>query len=57
MEADWAACCDTRRSTSGYCVFIGDSMVAWKSKKQTIVSRSFAEVEYHALAFLANEVT
>ncbi|XP_061336488.1 uncharacterized mitochondrial protein AtMg00810-like [Gastrolobium bilobum] len=55
-DADWATCPDTRKSTTGFYVFIRSSLITWKSKKQSIVSRSSAEVEYRALATLTCEV-
>jgi hypothetical protein len=49
-DADWAGCPDTRRSISGYTMFLGDNIVSWSSKRQNVVSRSSAEAEYHVVA-------
>ncbi|XP_074267439.1 uncharacterized protein LOC141590780 [Silene latifolia] len=49
-DADWSGCPNSRRSTSGYCVFLGDNIVSWSSKRQPTVSRSSAEAEYRGVA-------
>jgi hypothetical protein len=56
-DADWVGCPDTRRSTSGYAVFLGDNLVSWSAKRQTVVSRSSAEAEYRAIANGVAEAT
>ncbi|XP_066315609.1 uncharacterized mitochondrial protein AtMg00810-like [Miscanthus floridulus] len=55
LDADWAGCLDTRRSTSGFYVFLGDSLVSLSSKRQPTVSRSSAEAKYRAVANAAAE--
>ncbi|CAN1141771.1 Retrovirus-related Pol polyprotein from transposon TNT 1-94 [Linum perenne] len=49
-DADWAGDVNDRRSTSGYCTFVGGNLVSWRSKKQTVVARSSAEAEFRAVA-------
>ncbi|GJZ10142.1 ribonuclease H-like domain-containing protein [Tanacetum coccineum] len=50
LDADWAGCPITWRSTSGYCVFLGNNLLSWSSKRQPTLSRSSVEAEYRGVA-------
>ncbi|GKA67624.1 ribonuclease H-like domain-containing protein [Tanacetum coccineum] len=55
-DADWAKCVVARRSITGYCVFLNNSLVFWKSKKQNTLSKSSNEAEYRAFASVTSEI-
>lgn len=56
-DTDWAGCVFDRRSTSGYCIFLGSNLISWTAKKQSTVARSSTEVEYGSLAHTAADIT
>jgi hypothetical protein len=55
-DSDWGGNPDDRISTTGYCVFLGESLISWRCKKQRKVSLSSTEAEYRAMATTTTEI-
>ncbi|CAA7019514.1 unnamed protein product [Microthlaspi erraticum] len=55
-DVDYNSCPLTRRSLSAFVVLLGGSPVAWKTKKQDMVSHSSAESEYRSMAVALREI-
>ncbi|XP_038889079.1 uncharacterized mitochondrial protein AtMg00810-like [Benincasa hispida] len=51
-DANWARDPIDKRSTIGYCFYLGDSFISLRSKKQTVVSRSSTDSKYMHLPML-----
>ena len=49
-DVDYAGSITNRRSTFGYCTFLGGNLVTWKSKKQDVVAPSSDEAEFRTMA-------
>ncbi|KAA3477468.1 Copia protein [Gossypium australe] len=55
-DLDWAGCPLSHHSLTSYFILLGSSLISWKTKKQTVVSRLSAEVEYRSMATTTCEI-
>jgi len=55
-DFDWATCPETCKSITGFSVYLGESLISWKSKKQQTISMNSSEAEYRALATTTCEI-
>lgn len=55
-DSYWVACNLTKKSVTGYCIKLGETLISRKTKKQQIVFRSSAEAEYRSMAMIVIEI-
>ncbi|XP_038886978.1 uncharacterized mitochondrial protein AtMg00810-like [Benincasa hispida] len=55
-DVDRAGYPTNRHFTSDYCFYLGDSLISWCNKKQSIVSHSSTKSEYYALVDATSEL-
>ncbi|GKD87518.1 putative ribonuclease H-like domain-containing protein, partial [Tanacetum coccineum] len=51
-DSDYAGATQDRKSTTGGYQFLGNKLISWQCKKQTMVATSITEAEYVATANL-----
>nr|GFA32503.1 copia protein [Tanacetum cinerariifolium] len=56
LDADYAGCKDTFKSTFGGAQFLGEKLVSWSSKKQDCTALSTAKAEYVSLSACCAQV-
>ncbi|GJQ96469.1 ribonuclease H-like domain-containing protein [Tanacetum coccineum] len=49
-DSDYVGATQDRKSTTGGCQFLGNRLISWQCKKQTVVATSTTEAEYVAVA-------
>ncbi|GKG03509.1 hypothetical protein Tco_0311145, partial [Tanacetum coccineum] len=49
-DSDYAGATQDRKSTIGGCQFLGNRLISWQCKKETMVATSIIEAEYVAAA-------
>ncbi|GJY92998.1 ribonuclease H-like domain-containing protein [Tanacetum coccineum] len=54
VDSNWAKCTTTQKSVTGYAVYLGDSLVSWKIKRQSILAKSSIKAEYRAMSTMAS---
>lgn len=55
-DADYANDVETRRSTTGFCIFFGGGPISWRCQRQSIITLSTTEAEYVAGCELVKEL-
>ncbi|KAL8089378.1 hypothetical protein AgCh_038990 [Apium graveolens] len=53
---NWDGCPNTKKSITGWCMFLGDALISWKYKKQNRVLKSSTKAEYCAMSVACSEI-
>lgn len=53
---DYARDCIERKSTSGWCDFIGENLVSWKTKRQVTITLSTTEEKYNSVVSCCSQL-
>ena len=53
---NWGVDQDDRRSTNGYVIFLGSSLILWLAKKQPTIARSSTNSEYKVVENATSEL-
>ncbi|GKA55402.1 hypothetical protein Tco_0754351 [Tanacetum coccineum] len=56
-DSDYAGATQDRKSTTGGCKFLGNRLISWQCKKQTVVATSTTEAEYVVAANCYGQIT
>nr|XP_016463511.1 PREDICTED: uncharacterized mitochondrial protein AtMg00810-like [Nicotiana tabacum] len=56
-DSDWEACPQSRKSVTGYILKYMQSLISWKSKKQSTMSKSSVEAEFRSMASTVAELS
>ncbi|XP_047250025.1 uncharacterized mitochondrial protein AtMg00810-like [Capsicum annuum] len=56
-DSNWGTCPNPRKSVSQFYILLGGSPISWNSKKQTSISLSSVETEYHSMRRVVAELT
>ena len=56
-NANWAQDLETRKSITGYVIFLADGPILWVSQRQKTISLSLTKAEYKAMSDTARQIS
>ena len=56
VDASYGECKDSRRSRGGYLIYLGGSLISWRTRLQKRVAQSTAEAEYREASMATRQI-